>query len=242
MVQSAHCATLCIVIALAACSSPDAASREEVRALQTSIEQLRADNATLRHELNQVAEGCAPPPEAKPVSRPTVVKLKPITTAAPPLDTRIEMKEPLAGAWAPVATSSSISRRPSAADTMFREGASAVQTGNAKVGAPWLMKFADTYPRDPRADEAIYMAATAQLVGNEIADAQKNFSALVARYPTSEWVPDSMLKIGECQSRLGMRWSAIGTWQSLVAKYPNTRASNAAKSLLATPVTASAAK
>jgi len=61
--------------------------------------------------------------------------------------------------------------------------------------------FADTYPKDDLASQAVYWVADIAYVQKDYAGAARGFAEVIKKYSTSLRAPDSMLKLGQALDR-----------------------------------------
>jgi TolA-binding protein len=235
------------------CAS-DAASKSEVRTLQASVKQLQDENLKLLERVQALETDRAvaragqqqplgPLLAAAPILTsgsevPTlaVVKLKPRADRAPPIDVRTQVHEPDAELVAALGRSASpAGDAPDASqvDGEFAQAQEALRTGNLGGGIERMTRFADTYPKDPRADDALYLAALGELGQDEPARAAKLLESVLQRYPAGDVVQLAMLKLAECRMRLKQTAEARALLARLVTNFPGTPAASEAQARLA---------
>jgi TolA-binding protein len=164
------------------------------------------------------------------------VKLKPRTDRAPPIDVRTTVQEPDAELVAALGRSASpAGDAPDASqvDGEFAQAQEALRTGNLGGGIERMTRFADTYPKDPRADDALYLAALGELGQDEPARAAKLLESVLQRYPAGDVVQQAMLKLAECRMRLKQTAEARALLTRLVTNFPGTPAASEAQARLA---------
>jgi TolA-binding protein len=165
-----------------------------------------------------------------------VVKLKPRADRAPPIDVRTQVHEPDAELVAALGRSDSpAGDAPDASqvDGEFAQAQEALRTGNLGGGIERMTRFADTYPKDPRADDALYLAALGELGQDEPARAAKLLESVLQRYPAGDVVQQAMLKLAECRMRLKQTAEARALLARLVTNFPGTPAASEAQARLA---------
>ena len=235
------------------CAS-DAASKSEVRTLQASVKQLQDENLKLleRVQALETDRAVARAGQQQPLGPllaaapsvmtgsevPTlsVVKLKPRADRAPPIDVQTKVQEPDAELVAALGRSASpASDAPDASqvDGEFAQAQEALRTGNLGGGIERMTRFADTYPKDPRADDALYLAALGELGQDEPARAAKLLESVLQRYPAGDVVQQAMLKLAECRMRLKQTAEARALLARLVTNFPGTPAASEAQARLA---------
>ena len=235
------------------CAS-DAASKSEVRTLQASVKQLQDENLKLLERVQALETDravaragqqqplgpllAAAPSVATGSEVPTlaVVKLKPRVDRAPPIDVRTQVQEPdeeLVAALGRSATPSSDAPDATQLDGEFAQAQQALRTGNLGGGVERMTRFADAHPRDPRADDALYLAALGELGQDEPARAAKLLESILQRYPAGDVVQQAMLKLAECRVRLKQTPEARALLARLVTNFPGTPAASEAQARLA---------
>jgi TolA-binding protein len=238
------------------CAS-DAASKGEVRTLQASVKQLQDENLKLLERVQALETDRAvaragqqplgPLLAAAPSATPTgseipslaVVKLKPRVDRAPPIDVRTSVQEPDGELVAALGRSSAAAAAASDApdvtqvDGEFAQAQDALRTGNLGGGVEKMTRFADAHPKDPRADDALYLAALGELGQDEPARAAKLLESVLQRYPAGDVVQQAMLKLSECRMRLKQTAEARALLARLVTNFPGTPAATEAQARLA---------
>jgi TolA-binding protein len=242
--------TLLVPCAMA-CAS-DAASKGDVRTLQASVKQLQDENLRLLERVQALeteravarAGQQAPAPLAIVPSTPSgsevptlaVVKLKPRADRAPPIDVHKAVQEPDAELVAALSRSSvPANDAPDATqlDGEFAQAQEALRTGNLGGGVERMTRFAEAHPKDPRADDALYLAALGELGQDEPARAAKLLETVLQRYPAGDVVQQAMLKLAECRVRLRQNPEARALLARLVTNFPGTPAASEAQARLA---------
>jgi tol-pal system protein YbgF len=80
--------------------------------------------------------------------------------------------------------------------------------------------FADTYPRDDLASQAVYWTGDIAYVQKDYGNAARAFAEVIKKYPTSLRAPDSMLKLGQALIASGQKKEGCTALAALPAKYP----------------------
>lgn len=241
-----------LVPCVVGCAS-DAASKGEVRTLQASVKQLQDENLRLLERIQALETDRAvaragqqplgPLLAAAPASTPTgaevpslaVVKLKPRVDRAPPLDVRTRVEEPdaeLVAALARPATPAADTPDATQLDGEFAQAQEALRTGNLGGGVERMTRFAEAHPKDPRADDALYLAALGELGQDEPGRAAKLLETVLQRYPAGDVVQQAMLKLAECRMRLKQPAEARALLARLVTSFPGTPAATEAQARL----------
>jgi len=235
------------------CAS-DNASKSEVRKLQASVKQLQDENLKLFERVQALetdravaragqqplgpllAAAPSPTPTGSEIPSLAVVKLKPRADRAPPIDVRTSVQEPDAELVAALGRSAPVaSDAPDATqlDGEFAQAQDALRTGNLGGGVERMTRFADAHPKDPRADDALYLAALGELGQDEPARAAKLLESVLQRYPAGDVVQQAMLKLAECRMRLKQTAEARTLLARLVTNFPGTPAATEAQARLA---------
>lgn len=81
--------------------------------------------------------------------------------------------------------------------------------------------FADTYPKDDLASQAVYWVGDIAYVQKDYANAARSFAEVIKKYPTSLRAPDSMLKLGQSLIAMGQTKEGCVTLGALSSKYPS---------------------
>ncbi|HUM09898.1 MAG TPA: tetratricopeptide repeat protein [Myxococcaceae bacterium] len=241
-----------LVPSVVGCAS-DAASKSEVRTLQASVKQLQDDNLRLlervqaletdravaraeRQPLGPLLAAAPSTPTGSEVPTLAVVKLKPRVDRAPPIDVRTTVQEPDAELVAALARSPApVAETPDATqlDGEFAQAQEALRTGNLGGGVERMTRFAEAHPKDPRADDALYLAALGELGQDEPGRAAKLLETALQRYPAGDLVQQAMLKLAECRMRLKQPAEARALLARLATSFPGTPAATEAQARLA---------
>jgi tol-pal system protein YbgF len=80
--------------------------------------------------------------------------------------------------------------------------------------------FADTYPKDALAPQAIYWTGVISYTQKDYASAARAFAESIKKYPTSTRAPESMFKLGQSLIALGQKSEGCTTLGALPGKYP----------------------
>jgi len=96
-----------------------------------------------------------------------------------------------------------------------------------------LQRFAESQPRNPNADNALYWSGLGLMGMADFEGASRSFEAVLSRYPAGDAVQDSMLKLAECRARLKRPGEAKAMYEKIVSDYPGSKAATAAQAGLA---------
>jgi len=80
--------------------------------------------------------------------------------------------------------------------------------------------FADTYPRDDLAAQAVYWVGDIAYVQKDYPNAARAFAEEIKKYGSSPRAPDSMLKLGQSLIALNQKEEGCTTLGALPSKYP----------------------
>jgi len=244
---------LTLLIPCAMGCASDAASKSEVRTLQASVKQLQDENLKLlervqvleadraasragQQPLGPLLAAAPTTPTGSEVPSLAVVKLKPRTDRAPAIDVRTPVHEPdaeLVAALARSAPAGTDAPDATQVDGEFAQAQEALRTGNLSGGVERMQRFADAHPQDPRADDALYLAALGELGQDEPARAAKLLETVLQRYPAGDVVQQAMLKLAECRMRLKQPAEARALLARVVTSFPGTPAATEAEGRLA---------
>jgi len=81
--------------------------------------------------------------------------------------------------------------------------------------------FADDYPTDELAPQAVYWLGDIAYVQKDYPSAARAFAEEIKKYPSSSRAPESMLKLGQSLIAMGQKSQGCTTLGALPSKYPN---------------------
>jgi tol-pal system protein YbgF len=81
--------------------------------------------------------------------------------------------------------------------------------------------FADNYPQDELAPQAVYWIGDIAYVQKDYANAARAFAEEIKKYPDSSRAPDSMLKLGQSLIAMGQKQEGCTALAALPSKYPD---------------------
>ena len=84
--------------------------------------------------------------------------------------------------------------------------------------------FLVKWPDHPNADNAMYWRGECYFAQGEFARAAEQFEGVIARFPLGNKVPDSLLKLGLCQAKLGNSEIAKTHFDRLLREFPRSEA------------------
>ena len=85
--------------------------------------------------------------------------------------------------------------------------------------------FADSYPDNDLAPQAVYWVGVIAFNENDYANAARTFAEGIQKYPTSTRGPDSMLKLGQSLIALNQKTEGCKAFAAIKEKYPTASAS-----------------
>ena len=193
------------------------ASTREVTRLAAEVNTLGAQSAFLAGEAKTVRDELARIHAAVEEGNQTVLGL------------RASLEERPTPATAPAAPSASV---PSP-ETMYAEAMASFQAEEHGQAIVEWSELTKRFPAHPLASNAQYWIAEAYFRQGDVHQALLEFRKVVDGYPTSQQVPEALLKIGLCHRALKDAPRARAAWEQLAAAYPATSAAVQARALLA---------
>ena len=192
----------------------NAALRRSLLELQSQIETLRAETATLRGMNEQLARDLAElQRKQKDITQGVNDRLRQFEPVKVALDGREFMAEPAE------------KRDFEAALAVFRKG-------DFAAAQPAFLDFLRRYSQSGYAPAALFWLGNAQYATRDYKEAMINFRALVAREPDHLRSPEAVLSIANCQIELKDTRAARKTLEDLIKAYPQSEAAAAAKDRL----------
>jgi tol-pal system protein YbgF len=107
-----------------------------------------------------------------------------------------------------------------APNPQYQEVMEIFRSGDYETAGPLFETFAEEFPEDELADNALYWAGECKYTKKKFTEAIKRFKRVVEEYPDGSKVPDAMLKIGFAYISLGDTGSAETYLKKVVAQYP----------------------
>jgi tol-pal system protein YbgF len=192
----------------------NAALRRSLLELQSQIETLRAETATLRGLNEQLARDLAElQRKQKDITQGVNDRLRQFEPVKVALDGREFMADPAE------------KRDFEAALAVFRKGEFA-------AAQPAFLDFLRRYAQSGYTPAALFWLGNAQYATRDYKEAMINFRALVARDPDHLRSPEAVLSIANCQVELKDTRAARKTLEDLIKAYPQSEAAVAAKDRL----------
>ncbi len=107
------------------------------------------------------------------------------------------------------------------------------KAGDYKAAAPAYTNFLTNYPQSAFAGSAQYWLGFSYFAQRDFRNAIANMQQVVKSYPDHPKAPDALLNIASCHIELKEKPAAKKVLESVLAKYPDTEAAQAAKNRLA---------
>ena len=155
----------------------------------------------------------------------------PQMTAPPTVDPEAGTTTPGEGAQLP-ATTPATSTAGLSPQKLYDTAYADYTSGQWKLAVTGFETFIKAFPRSEMADDAqYYIAETLSLDGRDD-EALSAYDRLLANHPGGDFVPKGYYKRGLVLERLGQRDRAKESWETLVAKYPDSDDARMAKQRL----------
>ncbi len=192
----------------------NAALRRSLLELQSHIEVLRAETATLRGMNEQLARDLAElQRKQKDITQGVNDRLRQFEPVKVALDGQEFMAEPAE------------KREFEAALAVFRKG-------DFAAAQSAYLDFLRRYPQSGYGSAALFWLGNAQYATRDYKEAMINFRSLVAKEPEHPRSPEAVLSIANCQIELKDTRAARKTLEDLIKAYPQSEAAVAAKDRL----------
>lgn len=117
---------------------------------------------------------------------------------------------------------------------IYQEAMKIFRNNDYETAGNLFETFAEQFPKDDLADNALYWAGECQYAQKNFGAAQKRFKQVLEAYPSGSKVPDALLKIGFTYISLGDRDTAIIYLKKVVSQYPFSAAGEKAEERLKT--------
>lgn len=220
-----------------------AAARAQQTALFARVERLESRLSRLQASSHRAQI----PLEVDPLDGLPIVRLEPgphLTGSnpvvnAPPLDTRVSLREPTPEQLAQLAKepatnlNSSLERTDPVASAAFAAGVRLYNSGARLEAAEALIEVARSHPRHEIADNALYLAGLALSIHNNCPKAEPLLLEVVETYPDDDAVAPAMLTLGHCASTRGRVDEARKWFERVKKEHPRSPESTQAEAALA---------
>jgi TolA-binding protein len=145
---------------------------------------------------------------------PTQVRVRELDEAA------LAHLEELLGNGFPTAANSYGPGSGGAPDALFDAAFDKLKTGDLVGAATEFQSFADRYPNNTAADNALLDEGIAVYGQHRYAEALRILSHIEARYPAGDAVPEALWRAADCDERLGQPAEARKRLQHLAQDFP----------------------
>lgn len=189
--------------------------RRSLLDLQTQIEALRTEQATLRGQNEQLLRDVAELQRRQ-------------KDIAQGMDERLRQFEPVA-----VNVDGREFRADPAEKRDFEAALAVFRAGKFADAVPAFGSFVRQYPQSGYVPSARFWLGNAQYATRDFKEAVNNFKALLAAAPDHARAPEAALSIANCQIELKDTRAARKTLEDLLRVYPQSEAAAAAKERLA---------
>ena len=158
----------------------------------------------------------APQPNAQPASPNAPIHLIP-----PPPSSGGVLGTLPAGKTAPTAVANTAP--PSDTRKKFDAAMTLLARAQYDEASASFRNFADTYPSDDLASQAVYWVGDIAYVQKDYQGAAQAFVEEIKKYPTSPRAPDSMLKLGQSLIAMDQKKEGCSALAALASKYPTAK-------------------
>jgi tol-pal system protein YbgF len=155
-----------------------------------------------------------PPPAAAPASGVSSIAPPPRTTGG-----AIQLAPP-PGVLGTLPSTQAAAAPPSSNRMKFDSAMRLLASTQYDEARSAFRSFADTYPKDELAPQAVYWFGDIAYVQKDYAAAARAFAEEIKKYPDSTRAPDSMLKLGQSLIAMGQKQEGCAALAALPTKYP----------------------
>jgi tol-pal system protein YbgF len=121
---------------------------------------------------------------------------------------------------------------PISADTLYQNGLRDYQTGNYDLAHQEFTDYIRNFPSNDLASNAQFYLGEILYAQGDYKNAVNAYDAVLANYPHSFKLPDSLLKKAMAEQDLSMRTAAIRDYRDVIRRYPGSDASRRASARL----------
>jgi tol-pal system protein YbgF len=118
------------------------------------------------------------------------------------------------------------------ADDLYRTGATKLQEKSATAARLAFEQFLTQFPQHERAADAQYGLAETYVLDDELADAVVQFVRVAEAYPTSARAPEALYRAGQLSEQRERRTEARTYYQRVVQRYANSPSARLAQQRL----------
>jgi tol-pal system protein YbgF len=216
--------------------------QSEMKSLREQIEAIQNENAQLKQrnrdqyidldtrlnklEANPVATATTPRPTMTTAG---TAPSRPSTSPRPTTPATTRPANPVPRPATPNVTGSSEAGNEQSAYGLAFD---ALKRKDYVESARLFKAFTEAYPQGQLTPNAWYWLGESYYVTQNYEIAMQSFEALLSQFPDSSKIPDGMLKLGYCQTQLGLKDRAKNTFNEVLRLYPMTDAARFAQSQL----------
>ncbi|MHB8418503.1 MAG: tetratricopeptide repeat protein [Myxococcales bacterium] len=145
--------------------------------------------------------------------------------ALPPVPTRVAVREPDPADLAALddaATRGPQDNPSEGADALFDQAFGKLKTGDLVGAAADFQSFAERYPRNTAADNALLDEGIALYGQHRYGEALSVLARIEARYPAGDAVPEALWRAADCEEQLGRVDDARKRLRHLAKDYPQS--------------------
>lgn len=218
-----------------------ASQRRQQDHLLTRIERLEAARA-VPHEALPAAVRPMPLPfdDGPPPDLPTIrlEPPRPVPVRAPPLDTRIELRDPsheqlrLLDRRPDEMQAATAARETTTPEFAFAQAVTQYNSGDRAQAAAAFDTFVSSHPRHVAAGKALYLAGLSRLATSDCATAIERFETLTREYPDSDARGAADVAWARCDVESGRVSAARERLQRVLKEHPRTAEASQAEALL----------
>lgn len=236
---------------LSACAGDDAHARD-LGDLREELHRQRQAQEELRVRLERL-EGRAAvagrPAPVSPVNPPAYDQLADLPVVrleappapvrrAPPLDTRVALREPTdeeLAALAPVPgrdLGRALQKDDPAADASFAAAVRQFNGGERLAAADAFLAFVANNAEHPAADNALYLAGVAHAASGKCDEARPMFERILVDYADDDTEAPALLSLGQCDAARGRDAQARQWFERVLQQHPRTAEASQAEAAL----------
>jgi tol-pal system protein YbgF len=182
--------------------------------LQNQIEKLKADNAELRGQIENLEK------QGEDINNSQ-------KTYYQDLDTRLGNFEPRTATIEGVTGTVQPNEKKAYDDAL-----KAFQAGNLKKADEGFSAFVNRYPKSPYVPLALFWSGNSKYANKDYTGAITQLQSLIKRFPNHPRIPAAMVTLGNAQLESGSKASAKKTFNEIISKYPDSEAAKDAQQLL----------
>jgi len=182
--------------------------------LQNQIEKLKADNAELRGQIEDLEK------QGEDISSSQKTYYQDLDNRLGNFEPRTMTIEGVSGVVQP------------AEKKAYDDALKAFQGGNLKKADDAFSAFAARYPKSPYYPLALFWGGNSKYANRDYKGAIAQLQTLITRFPNHPRVPAAMLTLANSQLESGNKAAAKKLLNEIIAKYPDTEPAQQAQTLL----------